>query len=66
MVKDVTKFHKRHLGGGGGGGGNGVCLNVWSRVLYRSLSFRRGRTPKLGGGELQNSVLEWSGCISQN
>ena len=25
MVKYVTKFHKRHLGGGGG---VGVCLNM--------------------------------------
>ena len=36
MVKDVTKFHKRHLGGQG-------MLECVCRVLYRILRFGRGR-----------------------
>ena len=37
MVKDVTKFHKHHLG-------VGVCLSmcVCMQVSYRALSFGRG------------------------
>ena len=46
MVKDVTKFHKRHLGGRG-------MLECVCRILHRSLHFGRGwggggGTPKFG------------------
>ena len=42
MDKDVTKFHKYHLGAG-------VCLNVCvCSVSYRILSFGRWGTPTFG------------------
>ena len=41
MVKDVTKFHKCHLGGRG-------MLEYVHRVLYRILSFGSGGNSKVG------------------
>ena len=45
MVKDETKFHKRHLGDRGMFACVCVCV---CRVSYRILSFGRGGTPKFG------------------
>ena len=53
MVKDVTKFHKHHLGRRG----MLECMCV-CRVSCRILSF--------GRGELQSSVSTWMGCIVHN
>ena len=47
MVKDLTKFHKCHLGGGGRGILECVCVCL-CRVSYRILSFGRGGTPTFG------------------
>ena len=40
MVKDVTKFHKRHLGG------RDILECVCVQGSHRILSFGRGGTPK--------------------
>ena len=53
--KDVTKFHKCHLGGRGMLEYVCVCVCV-CRVSYRDL----------GEGQLQSSLLMWSGCIAHN
>ena len=42
MVKDVTKFHKCHLGG------IGVCLNVCVQGFIQGFKFWEGATPKFG------------------
>ena len=52
MVKDVTKFHKRHRG-------VGVCLSLCETRFQTVLEFWKG-----GGGELQSSVLTWMECIA--
>ena len=48
MVKDVTKFHKSHLGGGGGWGGGWSILECVCRVSYRIFSCWWEGTPKFG------------------
>ena len=52
MVKDVTKFHKCHLGGWG----MLECVYV-CKVSYRILSFGRGGHSKVR--------LTWRGCMAQ-
>ena len=53
MVKDVTRFHKRHLG-------VGVYLDVCVCVqgFIQDFEFERGI--------LQSLVLMWRGCIAHN
>ena len=57
MVKDVTEFHKRHLGGRGKLEYVCVCVCVCvCMVSYRILSFRIWGTPKFGDMDGEYSI----------